>query len=101
MYANGLHWESYPGELETRFAASSDGPARVLDLGQFLLPCARCVSGGMLTPNRLTGSGMTATWCLSMAERYPEIEIIGVGTFVFSRSLPLAYINHSLTSRRL
>lgn len=33
---------------------------------------------------------MTATWCLSMAERYPEAEVIGVGASPHvSLALPL------------
>ena len=38
----------------------------------------------------ISGSGMTAAWCLAMAEKYPEVEVIGVGTHVLVQLSPLA-----------
>lgn len=93
LYENGLYGEPEKGDMEKVLSSAQDGPARVLDLGEqwwpspLLQSCAgteeradlalifRCDRG--VVP----GCGSTVTWLISMAERFPEVEFIGVGKY--------------------
>lgn len=81
-FENGLGWEPRANAMADVLGVSSpDGPARVLDLGtQYPQTSGRAY---LMTDADLVclvaGSGLTASWAIAMAERYPLAEVIGVG----------------------
>ena len=88
VYENGLWWNPRKGEtLEEVLGTEKerDGPPRMLDLGESLsslFPISSSlvsVADSYLRFMRATGSGLTAAWAISMADRFPAVECIGVG----------------------
>ena len=82
---NGLYWEPKDGKVsEVLSSDKDDGPHRVLDIGEHrtrtasLLSQEQTFTADLHLPALFAGSGVTASWVTSMADRFPKVECIGV-----------------------